>query len=122
MNSPDVKKALLWANKNLVDKVFYHPELKKKIRFTPAGIKHAVSAKTYPRKIAFIYELPTILDKAILIDSKPDYKKRKTIKQIHVLYVSWKWNDEKYFVRIILREQINGVIYYDHVIIKKKND
>ena len=116
----DIRDAIEWAERNLVGKSFKHSEISKKINFTKKGIKHAVSARTYSNKIKFIYSLPNALLDAELIDVRKDKKQRLQIIKVYVLSTIWINNGEKYFVRIYLREQINGVIYYDHFIIKKR--
>ncbi len=112
--------ALNWAKENLIGKSFAHKQLDKLIRFTKQGIKHSLSARTNELKIVFVYNLPKILKRSIIIDIQLDKKNRPQIRKIYKLFVEWKYNNKEYFVYIILREGVNGIIYYDHTLFKEK--
>ena len=115
------KQALSWAEKNLIGKSVYHPELKKKIHFTRQGVKHAVSARSNRKKAAFIYDVKGLLKNSVLIDIQKDKKGRKQIKNIYIFFSEWTFEGKKYFAKMLVREGVNGSVYYDHVIIKKKS-
>lgn len=115
-----LQKALFWAEKNLIGKSFKHKEIAKPIHFSRQGVRHALRARTNDLKIEFIYELPNILKKAILIDEIKDKKGRPDIKKVYKLFVNYNKNGITYFVYITAREGVNGVIYYDNVIFKQK--
>ena len=114
------KDAFAWAEKNLIGKSIYHPELNKKILFTRRGVRHAIAARSNRLKSVFIYDVMSLLKNAKLIDIKKDRKGRKQIKNVYILYVDWVYGGVDYFAKIVVREGVNGAIYYDHVILKKK--
>ena len=116
----NLQEAIIWAEKNLIGKSFKHPEISKSIHFTRQGVRHALRAKTSDLKIEFIYQLPNILKKAVLIDETTDRKGRPDIKVIYKLFVNYKSGGKKYFVYITAREGVNGVVYYDNVLLKQK--
>ncbi|NPD47479.1 hypothetical protein [Lentimicrobium sp. S6] len=115
-----LRKAIFWAEHNLIGKSFKHPEISKPIHFSRQGVRHALRARTNDLKIDFIYELPSILKKAILIDETTDRKGRPDIKVIYKLFVRYCNKGNDYFVYITAREGVNGVIYYDNVLLKQK--
>ncbi len=113
------EEAIEWARTHLVDKKVFHKELGKYVQFTPQGVKHAVSNKTNPLKIALIYDAEKLIKESKVIEIKPDRKKRKDIKRIIRLKALWEYNNVTYNAFIIVREGHNGHIYYDHIAIKK---
>jgi hypothetical protein len=112
------KSALEWAEHNLIGKTFQHKEIGL-IRFTKQGVKHSISSGINDAKITFVYELPKILKRSILISVEKDRKGRVQITTVYKLFVNWFYKGNEYFVYIVIRKGINGVIYYDHVTIKK---
>lgn len=119
---PDKNIAIRWADNNLVGKSIYHKDLKKYIQFTHQGIKHAISNNTNPVKIKLIYHAENLVKSSILIASRKDKKERKDIKMIHTLFNKIKLENRNYFIYIIVRECINGHIYYDHSAVEVKEN
>lgn len=119
--SDDKKKALEWAEKNLIGRKVYNKSLETEILFTRQGIKHAISSRIYPKKIAIVYDLIKLIEKAILIDISSDKQGRKDVKKVFKLFSEWKFDGKSYLVYMVVRLMNDNHIYYDHEIIKEKN-
>lgn len=117
----DRKKTLEWAEKHLIGKSVYNSSIEADILFTKQGIKHSISSRVYSRKIALLYDLQSMLKKAVLIDIANDKKGRAEIKKVFKLFAEWQFEGKTYLVFIIVRLMSNGHIYYDHEVVKEKS-
>ena len=114
------KKAIYWAELNLVGTSIFCECLGKNIRFTHQGCKHAIGAKIKPIKINLIYISKELIEKSVLLSSISDKLNRSDIKLVHTLLTNYVISDKKYKVYVVVREGINGHVYYDHNAVKVK--
>jgi len=117
----ELLKARKWAKINLVGKKVYHKDIQKQIKFTNKGIKHVLYAKPYSLKIHLIYHAKKLLKTSTLNAIEKDKKDRDEIKAIYKLTNNFRYKKKEYMVYIVVREGQNGLIYYDHGVIKEKN-
>ena len=114
----DIEKALKWAFDNLLDKEYYCPAIQQYVRFNVTGIKHAIKARTYPNKIKAIYNVVDLLQNAEKYSDSSDKKNRKDITHVWKLKSKTMIDNKEKIVFIILREEKDGKIYYDHEVMK----
>lgn len=119
---PTLKETLEFAESKLYGRSIYHRDIKKKVIFTKSGIKKAIMGKRGLSKIRLqlVYLAPQILKSSRLVVTEKDKKSRKQILNIHKLNCYHTINGQEYKIFIVLRESLNGNIYYDHDAIKIK--
>lgn len=111
-----------WAKIHLVGKKFYCPALPGKakyVTFSNNGIKHGTGTTYGDPLIEFqaLRDLPYLLTTAKLESSEVSkYAEGETV---YWLSSNWQIQSGKYSVWIVVREHVNGSIYYDHGVIKK---
>ena len=89
------------------------------IRFSDGGFEKPKSSSADTRKLKVIPYLPDIIKNGELISSEPDRKGRRNIKAFHVIAHDVQIGKDEP-VRVTIREDNNGNLYYDHVIAKEK--
>jgi len=116
------KKAYDWALENLVNKTFEHPEIPNKlIIFTKEGIKHAIYSNKIKRNAFLTHSLPAVFLNAKLYKEEINQKdKNLKNKKIYKLKNIWTFREKEYLVLFILKELTEGVLYYDHSVVKLK--
>lgn len=120
--NPTIESTLQFAEKNLYGKSIYHRDLGKKIHFSKSGIKKAIVGKRGVSKIRLqlVFLAKDILKSSRLITSTGDLKERKQVLMIYKLACFKSINGTEYKVFIVLRETLNGALYYDHDAVKIK--
>lgn len=120
--NPTIESTLQFAEKNLYGKSIYHRDLGKKIHFSKSGIKKAIAGKRGISKIRLqlVFLAKDILKSSRLITSTGDLKLRKQVLMIYKLACFKSINGIEYKVFIVLRETLNGALYYDHDAVKIK--
>ena len=111
--------AVDYYKKHLAGTSVKHPELGE-ILFSQGGYKKPISFSADERKLKLFPFLPDIIKKGKLIEIEADRDKRRNINAFYVLRSVIALGKEKINVRINIREDNQGNLYYDHVIAKER--
>lgn len=111
--------AVDYYKKHLAGTSVKHPELGE-ILFSQGGYKKPISFSADERKLKLFPFLPDIIKKGELIEIETDRDKRRNINAFYVLRSVIALGKEKINVRINIREDNQGNLYYDHVIAKER--
>lgn len=113
-------RAEQYYKKNLVGHTVERKDIGT-ILFSDGGFSKPISLSADTRKLKVFPYLPQIIQDGELISTAPDRKKRRNVKAFHVIAHDVKiGEDEPVRVRVTIREDNNGNLYYDHVIAKEK--
>lgn len=94
-----------------------HPKLGK-INFSNKGYKKPISFSADERKLRIFPYLPEIIKSGKIISSENDRYSRKNINEWVVLSSSVKIDNKQETIRVNVRKDSSGNLYYDHVIRK----
>lgn len=111
--------AVDYYKKHLAGTSVKHPELGE-ILFSQGGYKKPISFSADEHKLKLFPFLPDIIKHGKLIKKEPDRDGRRNINAFYVLCSVVILNKEKVYVRVNIREDNQGNLYYDHVIAKEK--
>lgn len=91
--------------------------LGRPVRFTKNGLGKAISFSADTRKLRMFPALPEMVAKGRLVDSAPSRRTEASNRTIfHYLEARVAVGDEVQAARIVVREDANGDVYYDHVV------
>ncbi len=85
------------------------------------GYKKPISFSADERKLKLFPFLPEIIKQSEVIEEDTDERGRRNMKAYRVVASTVTLKGEKLRVRVSLREDDNGNLYYDHVIAQKKS-
>ena len=115
----DIKKLRAWAdeyyNNHLAGHTTEHPELGKVI-FTRGGFNKPRSFSADPRKLKLVPALPKIIAHGHIVSSDCDRKQRKNMDCVYKLETNLELEGKAITVRVVIRSDNNGRLYYDHSI------
>lgn len=121
-----IKQTREWAYKHLVQLSVYNKYFDDYIEFNKSGIKHTLNAKSVTKNhIVSMFKLKELVAGAKYAGKEIPKKTRQNIIAIHVFQAILFIDDEKYKVRIIVREvSVNAReksrnFFYHHHLIKK---
>lgn len=112
--------AVDYYKKHLAGTTVKHPELGE-IIFSQSGYKKPVSFSADERKLRLFPFLPEMIKQGKLIESEKDRDGRRNISKFYVLRSHVKLNGKEVRIRVNVREDNQGNLYYDHVIAKEKS-
>ena len=108
-----------WADdyytNNLASTTIEHPKLGN-IIFTNRGFEKPRSFSADPRKLKLVPVLPDIIKNGEVVVTECDRKNRKNIECGYKLDTQVVLEKENLTVRVIIRSDNNGNLYYDHYI------
>lgn len=91
--------------------------LGRPVRFTKNGLGKAIAFSADTRKLRVFPALPEMVASGRLVDSRPSRNTEATNRTVfHTLEARVALGDAVNDVRIVVREDANGDIYYDHVV------
>lgn len=112
------EKAKEYYEKHLANTEVEHPKLGK-ILFTKNGFKKPISFSGDERKLKLFPYLPDIIQNGELANTEKDKRNRNNFENIHTIKSDISLDGKRESVRIIIREDNNGNLYYDHTINKE---
>jgi diguanylate cyclase (GGDEF)-like protein len=88
----------------------------REVRLTPVGFKKTRSHSADPKTLRIVPQLRTLFEQAVPLWS--DTVKRRTpqesVRAYHNYGAKARFDDGDYYVRLVVREDVNGNIYYDN--------
>lgn len=118
--SDDIKvkreKAIAFYKRNLANKSVQCPALSGNVIFASSRYKKPISSSADIRKLQVFYVLDGLVRKGKIISSEPDRQRRVNVSRVYTLGSYVIINGKKECVRITVRKESNGLLYYDHVI------
>lgn len=110
--------AVDYYKKHLAGTTVKHPELGE-IIFSQGGYRKPISFSADERKLRLFPFLPEIIKRGKIIETEKDRDKRPNVKSFYVLSANVNIGNQREKVRITIRRDDKGNLYYDHVIAKK---
>lgn len=110
-------KAKEYYKRNLAGTKVKNPQLGE-IEFSSKGFKKPVSFSADIRKLQLFPALKDIIAKGKLIEEETERYGRTNVTSFYTLRSSVKLGDKKINVRVSIRKDNSGKLYYDHVITK----
>ena len=110
-------RAIAYYKEHLAGTNIEHAELGK-IEFSKSGFKKPVSFSADIRKLKLFPFLPEIIKKGQVVSRESDKRERQNVDTFFVLKSSVKMGGSQLNVRVSIRKDSNGNLYYDHVIAK----
>ena len=109
--------AIDYYKKNLAGTKVKHPELGE-VHFSMGGYKKPISFSADERKLKLFPFLPDIIKKGEIIKKEQDKRDRQNVNAFYTIKcpVNVQGKDES--IRLTIRADSNGKLYYDHVISK----
>ena len=114
-------KAKEYYKNNLAGTKVKNPELGE-IEFSSGGFRKPVSLSADIRKLQLFPALKEIIAKGKLIESEDDRYKRANVDKFYTLLSRVTLNGENIKVRVSIRKDSTGKLYYDHVVAKESSD
>lgn len=114
-------KAKEYYKNNLAGTKVKNPELGE-IEFSSGGFRKPVSLSADIRKLQLFPALKEIIAKGKLIKSEDDRYKRANVDKFYTLLSPVTLNGENIKVRVSIRKDSTGKLYYDHVVAKGSSD
>ena len=111
------QKAIDYYEKHLANTEVENPKLGK-VLFTKRGYKKPISFSGDERKLLLFPYLPEIIKNGEIVKEEKDYRNRNNFDKIYLLKTSVFINKKEETVKVIIREDNNGNLYYDHTIDK----
>jgi hypothetical protein len=109
--------ARAWYAENIRGQEVLSAALGRPVRFTKNGLGKAIAFSADARKLRLFPALPDMVARARLVESLPSRKTEARNRTIfHYLEARAAIGAEVADVRIVVREDANGDIYYDHVV------
>lgn len=112
------EKASKYYEERLANTEVEHPRLGK-IIFTKNGYKKPISFSADERKLKLFPYLPQIIKNGVLVKSDKDKQDRPNVFNFYTLKTKIIFDDKEEIVRISIRKDNNGKLYYDHAIQKE---
>lgn len=109
--------AVDYYKKNLAGTSVNHPELGE-VHFSMSGYKKPVSFSADERKLKLFPFLPEIIKQGEVIESKEDTHHRVNVTDFYTIKCPVQINGKEENVRLSVRKDNMGKLYYDHVISK----
>ncbi len=100
-----------WARSNLpreVTNTLTHME----IEVRPSGVDSTLEHGSGPHKIQSVAVLPELLERAVLLESGPDPEGRPLT--AHIFGAKLTIGKDRFIARLVVREDQNGKLFYDH--------
>lgn len=111
------QKVIDYYEKHLANTEVENPKLGK-VLFTKRGYKKPISFSGDERKLLLFPYLPEIIKNGEIVKEEKDYRNRNNFDKIYLLKTSVFINKKEETVKVIIREDNNGNLYYDHTIDK----
>ena len=115
----DIKQLRSWADEyyknNLAGHTTEHPVLGQ-IIFTQGGFNKPRSFSADPRKLKLVPALPQIIACGHIVSTDCDRKQRKNMDCVYKLETNVVLEKQRIKVRVVIRSDNNGRLYYDHQI------
>ncbi|MDE6571185.1 MAG: hypothetical protein K2L95_03135 [Alphaproteobacteria bacterium] len=109
--------AVDYYKKNLAGTTVRHPELGD-VQFSMGGYKKPISFSADARKLKLFPYLPDIIKRGTIIEKQDDKRDRQNVNAFYTIKCPVQIDDKPENVRLTVRSDSNGRLYYDHVIIK----
>lgn len=109
--------AVDYYKKNLAGTTVRHPELGD-VQFSMGGYKKPISFSADARKLKLFPFLPDIIKRGTIIEKQDDKRDRQNVNAFYTIKCPVQIDDKPENVRLTVRSDSNGRLYYDHVIIK----
>ncbi len=109
--------AVDYYKKNLAGTSVKHPELGE-VHFSMGGYKKPISFSADERKLKLFPFLPDIIKQGEVIESKEDTHHRVNVTDFYTIKCPIQINGKEENVRLSIRKDNMGKLYYDHVISK----
>jgi len=118
MSSEELRqRAISYYKNHLAGTSVEHPKLGK-ILFSNSGFKKPISFSADTRKLKLFPFLPEIIKNGEIIEEENDRRGRSNIDYFYTLKSKVILDGKEEFVRISVRKDNSGKLYYDHVIEK----
>lgn len=122
MTSAELRNAAVdYYKKHLAGTTVKHPELGDVI-FSRGGYKKPIAFSADTRKLKLFPFLPEIIKRGELIETEKDRDNRNNVKAFYVLGADVKISGKQEKIRITIRRDDKGNLYYDHVVAKRTLD
>ncbi|MEI7911869.1 MAG: hypothetical protein WCK77_19740 [Verrucomicrobiota bacterium] len=109
--APYRAQAKNWAKSNLPLDVT-NKLTRMKIEVRPSGVDSTLEHGSGPHKIQSVAALPDLLERAVLLESGPDPDGRPLT--AHVFGAKLSIGNSRFVARLVVREDRNGKLFYDH--------
>lgn len=107
--------AVDYYKKHLAGTSVKHPELGE-ILFSQGGYKKPISFSADERKLKLFPFLPDVIKNGQVLQTQTDRRERNNVSAFYTLKCPVKIEKNTEIVRITIRKDSNGKLYYDHVI------
>ncbi|MFY2835820.1 LPD38 domain-containing protein [Achromobacter xylosoxidans] len=108
--------ARTWAAENLKGKNFVNRATGWQVQVSQRGIKESLSRSARISKVQSMVALPGLIEQAILGHSEANRNKQRDpfTSQVHTLYAPVEIAGQDYLARLVVKENANGHLFYDH--------
>ncbi|CUJ68357.1 LPD5 domain-containing protein [Achromobacter xylosoxidans] len=108
--------ARAWAAENLKGKNFVNRATGWAVQVSQRGIKESLSRSARISKVQSMVALPGLIEQAILGHSEANRNKQRDpfTSQVHTLYAPVEIAGQDYLARLVVKENANGHLFYDH--------
>lgn len=108
--------ARAWAAENLKGKNFVNRATGWEVQVSQRGIKESLSRSARVSKVQSMVALPSLIEQAILGHSEANRNKQRDpfTSQVHTLYAPVEIAGQDYLARLVVKENANGHLFYDH--------
>lgn len=108
--------ARAWAAENLKGKNFVNRATGWEVQVSQRGIKESLSRSARISKVQSMVALPSLIEQAILGHSEANRNKQRDpfTSQVHTLYAPVEIAGQDYLARLVVKENANGHLFYDH--------
>ncbi|MFY3697382.1 LPD5 domain-containing protein [Achromobacter xylosoxidans] len=108
--------ARTWAAENLKGKNFVNRATGWAVQVSQRGIKESLSRSARISKVQSMVALPGLIEQAILGHSEANRNKQRDpfTSQVHTLYAPVEIAGQDYLARLVVKENANGHLFYDH--------
>lgn len=86
------------------------------IKIPMKGIKHAVNTAEFTEGLGAVLKIPELIQHAKKRSSEKDRRNERGVKQVHNFNVLTTINGATYHVNIVVKEKVNGTLFYDQKI------